>query len=133
MTPEPTKPKECPFCKTELVRDSADRGWWHNLEVPDCFLADTITFHSEVEAWNRRASPWRPISDAPKVTPVLVYTIDLGVRRAIQANDGTWWCCDDMQLLPSLWMPLPEPPKEPAHLQIPQESAFHNGMIKGKE
>ena len=56
---------------------------------------------------------WQPIETAPEGKKLLVYRLDCGVTLAASKNGCWWnaWNLDPMQMPPTHWHPLPEPPK----------------------
>ncbi len=142
MTPEPTKPIPCPHCGVELH----DGGYFWRHPWPGTTCHNRLLFlrkEHEVEAWNLRASPWRKIEEAPKGESVLLWQPGSDVYAGYWDGYSDCWTNGENDVQPTHFAPMPEPPKEPAHIQIPrlddhrieyrQESAFHKGMIKGKE
>lgn len=118
--------KPCPFC--------GEPGYMHedhNLYSVWCIVCVAIARSSPIKeeaikAWNRRASPWRPISEATeddKKKPQL--GIDRKGERAViewepswddEEYKGRWTVRHDSEdyvwegYQPTHFMPLPEPP-----------------------
>ena len=84
----PTTPEllPCPFCNGEACINSEPNRVWRRVQCTGCETeqVDSHSLEEAVALWNTRAalaapaSPWLPISSAPKHTEVLVWREDSG-------------------------------------------------------
>lgn len=114
--------KPCPFCQSSDLNMHRALGYFWRCN--DCLAEGPIgeTQKEADELWNRRASPWRPISEVEPTRNVIIALYDVNSEdrnKAIQAfRDGSKWrvaafnSADYEEIEPHHFMPLPEPPKE---------------------
>jgi Lar family restriction alleviation protein len=69
--------KNCPWCGTTAhLHINSPSVYWNTVACALCSVEGPAseTTDAAILAWNRRASPWKPICTAPKDgTPVLLY------------------------------------------------------------
>lgn len=126
-----TELKPCPFCGCEETRAIKD-DLWHYGQCDDCGAKGSRCFSREeaIEAWNRRASPWRDAYNdfPPHDKEVLMYLPDTKMGTHFLAGeyqsehkcedcdlviDEDWrGTADGLEYEPTHWMPTPEPPGE---------------------
>jgi hypothetical protein len=116
MSSEKIKP--CPFCGSKartLPSIAHDREQRATCTYGRCCLFNHCI---EVSEWNRRPSPWRPISDAPKDGSIVLGFMNPTWIEGIQFYEDEWFypstgdAASKYKTQPTHFMPLPEPPKE---------------------
>jgi Lar family restriction alleviation protein len=126
--------KNCPFCGGKTERTNFTRQTtcvdYSTFECITCGASvSSLDSPHGADAWNRRASPWRPIAEAPKDgTWLLVRGMNtVGqpmIPLVVSWNDGYGRCLgyawrDSLTLTDvghwidpnAEWMTLPEPPE----------------------
>jgi hypothetical protein len=106
-----TELRTCPFCGGNNLRRLP-----HGIVVfsgpirPSVFCRDCFAIAIDEESWNRRASPWRDMKDAPVHQPIIVQLGNGEVFRATwDSFGGTWVIVKDTgRVNPVRWMDIPE-------------------------
>jgi hypothetical protein len=87
-------------------------GSWSFQGIPPLIQAslELAQFRNRIKELEARTT-WQPIETAPDETEILI--LDDEVYQAHWDKEELLWYCEgaDMYLLPTHWMPLPEPPK----------------------
>jgi len=99
------EPKPCPFCGERL------EGGDNYHPTAECLLSGwTLPHGRQKDMWNRRASPWQPISTAPKDgTPIVLKRKFVATVGYWHSKHGDWLCWFD----PEEWYPIPPLPQPP--------------------
>lgn len=104
----------CPCCGKVAVLSIGNSSWFFIRCVDWCVRTNEHPSAAiAAEAWNRRASPWRPMSECPEDTPVLGlidHKYIVTAMKVRQTNGALLWVDYHGPLTeqPIAWMPIPE-------------------------
>lgn len=115
---------QCPWCGQQGIFRGDFNLETLGCDTPGCpgeRLLPAYSLHhrsDSAEKWNRRASPWRPISEAPEGEVIDIWIASHGVRVAnakFNAQSQTWEVEGDLTLRayafePTHFMPIPKGP-----------------------